>query len=172
VRVVVRTRAHHSCNDQITAGSTHTQAPAGKQAGSTHNQPLQPSQACRRAAPKHPPIMMMPSVCGSFTNRSRQSTKLVPGGRYIGLGREGRGEVGGEEAGHEVRGSLTRNSCARVFVGQSTRPPHSGTPPARPPPCPPAIPPYPPYPPLKGSPPMPTTVLCPSPWLVVWNTAS
>jgi hypothetical protein len=26
--------------------------------------------------------------------------------------------------------------------------------------------------PLKGSPPMPTTVLCPSPSLVVWNTAS
>lgn len=24
------------------------------------------------------PIMMMPSVCGSFTNFSRQSTKLVP----------------------------------------------------------------------------------------------
>ena len=47
----------------------------------TTNRPALPCPALpcpHPPSPAHPPIMMMPSVCGSFTNFSRQSTKLVP----------------------------------------------------------------------------------------------
>eukprot|EP00879_Flechtneria_rotunda_P008579 GHRR01008989.1.p1 GENE.GHRR01008989.1~~GHRR01008989.1.p1 ORF type:complete len:136 (-),score=16.82 GHRR01008989.1:749-1156(-) len=63
---------------------------------------LMKSAASSSAIPPISPIMIMPSVCGSLTNFSKQSTKFVP---------------------------------------------------------------------LKGSPPMPTTVDCPRPSLVVWKTA-